>query len=93
MRTADPLARRLTGRVQTDAYPPAVLRSVLIAARRAGYPFEQAWPIAAEAALSHISYLRARDWWEALSATEGEWRTADAGKRSSLAEFTRTRAQ
>jgi hypothetical protein len=66
-----------------------VLRRVLGSARRAGYPFEQAWAIGAEAALSYMSERRAEEWWEALSATEREWAEAYARQRSRLEALTR----
>lgn len=81
----DPLARRLTGsRSNPEGDPLGVLRRVLSAARKAGYPFDQAWAIAAEAALSYMSERRAREWWEALSSTERAWADAYAKKRSRL---------
>jgi hypothetical protein len=60
---AGPLARRLTGSHDTAATDPlTVLRLVLASARRAGYPFEEAWAIGAEGALSHMSRRRAEEW-------------------------------
>ena len=64
------------------------MRLVLASARRAGYPFEEAWAIGAEAALSHMSDRRAREWWETLTATERAWADAYGRERSRLAEFT-----
>ncbi len=48
--------------------PLAVLRTVLASARRAGYPFEQAWAIGAEAALGYTNERRAHEWWDTLAA-------------------------
>lgn len=87
---ADPLARRLTGsRASPHAEPLAVMRRVLASARRAGYPFGEAWAIGAEAALSYMSDRKAREWWEALTATERAWADAYACDGSRLAELRR----
>lgn len=88
---ATPLDRRLTGeRTNPSADPLAVLRSVLASARRAGYPFEQAWSIGAEAALSYMTRRRAEEWWEALTDTERAWADAYAGEDSRLEALTRS---
>lgn len=85
---ADPLARRLTANRTNPATDPlAVLRRVLELARRAGFPFEQAWPLGAEAALSYLSSRRAEEWWEAMSATERAWAEAYTARPSSLAKL------
>jgi hypothetical protein len=82
---ASPLARRLTGsRSNPNADPLAVLRAVLASARRAGYPFGEAWALGAEAALSYMTSSRAREWWEALSSTERAWADAYARRASKL---------
>lgn len=85
--TADPLARRLTGSRATNetTAPLPVLRTVLASARRAGYSFEEAWTIGAEAALSYMTTRSAREWWDALTATEREWADAYARRGSNLA--------
>lgn len=83
-----PLARRLTGsRAEPSPDPLGVLRHVLASARGAGYPFGEAWAIGAEAALSYMSDRRAREWWEALTATEHAWADAYAREGSRLAEL------
>jgi len=64
-----------------------VLRTVLASARSAGYPFGEAWALGAEAALSYMSTTKARDWWDALSATEHAWAAAYAREGSRLASF------
>lgn len=88
--TLDPLARRLTGsRAEQHADPLAVLRLVLASARRAGYSFPEAWAIGAEAALSYMGERKAREWWEALTATERAWADAYARDGSRLAELQR----
>ena len=85
-----PLPRRLTGSRASPAAPDplAVLRTVLASARRAGMPFGEAWALAAEAALSYMNPGTAREWWDALTATEQAWSRAYARERSRLAEFT-----
>jgi len=65
-----------------------VLRSVLASARQAGYPFGEAWALGAEAALSYMTTTKAREWWDALTATEHERAAAYAREGSRLAEFT-----
>lgn len=86
-----PLARRLTGSraAPTSPDPLAVLRTVLASARRAGYPFGEAWSISAEVALSYMGHGQAREWWEALDATERAWAQAYAREGSRLAELRR----
>lgn len=85
---ADPLARRLTGsRTDRSADPLAVMRRVLVSAREAGYPFGEAWAIGAETALSYMSDRKAREWWEALTATERPWAQAYHREGSRLASF------
>ena len=86
----DPLARQLTvSRSEQRAEPLAVLRLVLASARRAGYPFGEAWVIGAEAALSYMGERKVREWWEALDATERAWADAYARAGSRLAELRR----
>ncbi len=60
-----------------------------IAARRAGFPFEQAWALAAEAALSHMPPGAARSRWDVLDATERGWSAAYRGNADRLAELRR----
>lgn len=80
---SDPLARRLTGeRTNPSGDPTAVLRAVLGSAWRAGYPFEQAWAIGAEAALFYMTTRQAREWWDALDATERAWAEAYARRKN-----------
>jgi hypothetical protein len=57
-------------------------------ARLAGYPFEEAWAIGAEAALSYMSDRKAQEWWDALTATEQAWVDAYALRGSRLADLT-----
>jgi hypothetical protein len=42
----------------------------------AGYSFEAAWPVAAEAALSYLSAPATREWWGVLDGTRTAWRHA-----------------
>jgi hypothetical protein len=85
-----PLARRLTdSRSNPSADPLAVLGRVLASARRAGYPFGEAWALGAEAALSYMTSSRAGEWWEALTATERAWADAYAGRDSRLDDLRR----
>ena len=83
---ANPLARRLTGSRATGELPDplGVLRTVLASARAAGYPFGEAWVIGAEAALSYMPSRQAREWWDALTATERAWADAYAQRGSKL---------
>jgi len=60
------------------------LGAVLASARSAGYPFGEAWALGAEAALSYMNPGTAREWWDALSATEHAWSRAYARERSRL---------
>lgn len=55
--------------------PPAVLRERLAAARADGVSFEEAWPVALEAAVSTVQWER-EEWIEALSGTVEAWRAA-----------------
>ena len=82
------LDRRLTGGEPVPE-PLAVVRLLLYAARRAGFPFEQAWALAAEAALSHMPPRDARSWWDVLNATEHEWAAAYEREGSRLDELAR----
>lgn len=87
---AAPLARRLTGshdQGRPVADPLSVLGVVLASARRAGYPFEEAWAIGAEVALSYMSLREAREWWDTLNATERAWSDAYARRGSRLADL------
>ena len=87
---ADPLARRLTGSsLNPSADPLAVLRRVLASARRAGYPFGEAWALGAEAALSYMNARKAEEWWAALNETERAWADAYAQTGSLLAALKR----
>jgi hypothetical protein len=79
------LDRRLTGPTNPDPDPLPAMRLVLTAARTAGYPFEEAWAVAAEAALSYMTERQAREWWNALSETERAWAEAYAREESRLA--------
>lgn len=89
--TRDPLARRLTGsRVNPNPDPYAVMRIVLAAGRRAGYPFGEAWAVAAETGLSYMSDRRAAEWWETLTATERAWADAYARRLSRLESLTQS---
>jgi hypothetical protein len=82
------LDRRLTGGEPVPE-PLAVVRLLLHSARRAGFPFEQAWALAAEAALSHMPPRAARSWWDVLDATERGWSAAYHGNADRLAELHR----
>ena len=62
---------------------------MLASARRAGYPFEEAWAIGAEVALSYMSPREAREWWDTLDATERVWSDGYARRGSRLADLQR----
>ncbi len=53
--------------------PSVVLRERLVAARRAGVSFEEAWPGALDAAVDASRWERA-EWLEVLSGTVEAWR-------------------
>ena len=76
---APPLERRLRGPIHPMPTPLAVLRVVLGAARSAGFPFEAAWSLAGEAALSYMDDADAEGWWTAIDGTRAAW--ADAYNR------------
>jgi hypothetical protein len=63
-----------------------VLRHQLADARRAGASFEEAWPVALDAALATAPNLvERRRWAVVLSETVGDWRTAYSGQEASAA--------
>jgi len=82
------LDRRLTGGEPVPE-PLAVVRLLLHAARRAGFPFDQAWALAAEAALSHMPPGAARSWFDVLDGTQDAWSAAYHGNADRLAELRR----
>jgi hypothetical protein len=87
VREASPLDRRLRGPTNPSPDPLGVVRTILLAARRAGFTFETAWTLAAEAALSYLTERQAREWWDVLSATEDGWRSAWVQETSPLGEL------
>ena len=88
-RAPDALSRRLTGG-EGSAEPLALVRVLLRAARRAEFPFEQAWAIAVEAALSHLTPREARRWLGVLDASHDAWNAAYHDDRKRLAELLTT---
>jgi hypothetical protein len=63
------------------------VRVLLTSARRAGFAFEDAWDLAAEAALSYRSERAACDWWDVLDSTRDAWCDAFVGRPASLADL------
>jgi hypothetical protein len=82
-----PLSRRLTGPINHHADPLGTAGVLLASAKLAGLPFDEAWTVAMETALSYMSAERARDWYSALEDTRAAWDDAYGGRPSSLAEF------
>jgi hypothetical protein len=65
--------------------PPEALRELLAAARREGVSFDQAWPVALEAAVGAVQWERA-EWRDILSSMVGTWRAAWERRDASSAE-------
>ena len=85
----DVAPRRLRGPGRPTPEPLALVRLILTSARRAGLPFEEAWRLAAEAALSYMSDRRAEEWWDVLAWGRSAWADAYEGRRSRFAAFPR----
>jgi hypothetical protein len=78
--------RRLRGPGQPTRDPLALIRVLTLAARNAGFTFEEAWTVATVTALHYMSDRRAEEWWDVLTATEpnaaGRQRTKGRARRS-----------
>lgn len=81
------LAAPRRGRPTSDVF--ALVRVLLLSARRAGFTFEEAWRLAVSAALSCMSDARADHWWEVLWSTRAAWEAATSTRRSPLAVLPR----
>jgi hypothetical protein len=83
-----PVQTRMRGDGIPTTDPLTVVRSVLVVARRAGFRFKRAYPLAAEAALGYMPEAEAQAWWDALNATRYAWADAYQGRhRSAFAEL------
>ena len=54
---------------------------ILTCARRADFPFEEAYDLAASTSLAFMSDRRAAEWWDGLARDRATW--SDAYRRSS----------
>jgi hypothetical protein len=61
------------GAIATDADPLTIQRCVYLAARRAGRTPEQAWLLAARAAMPHLGDELGADWWATLDPRQQAW--------------------
>lgn len=77
--------RRLRGPGHPTRDPLALVRVLTLAARCAGFTFEEAWTVATVTALHYMSDRRAEEWWDVLSSTERAWADAYLDRRSPLA--------
>jgi hypothetical protein len=66
--------------------PEVELRERLLAAKRAGIPFERAWPEAVAAALAGLTGKYRTTWRDALHWSEDSWRRAYEGDRDPAGE-------
>lgn len=53
-----------------------LVRVLLTLARRAGFPFEEAYDLAASTSLAYMSDRRAAELWEALTRKRAAWANA-----------------
>jgi hypothetical protein len=83
----DRLPRRLTGPINHHADPLGVAGVLLASAKLAGLPFDEAWTVMEEAALSYLSDKQAADWHDVLDGTRSAWEDAYSGRPSKLSAF------
>ena len=69
----------MSGRPTRD--PRKLVRVILTCARRADFPFEEAYDLAASTSLAFMSDRRAAEWWDGLARDRATW--SDAYRRSS----------
>lgn len=86
---AEAARRRLRGDGRPTPKPLALVGVILAAGRRAGFPFEEAWEVAAVTALGYMSERRADDWADVLDSTRAAWEDAYHDRRSPLAVLPR----
>ncbi len=65
------------------------MRVLTLAARRAGFSFEEAWTVATVTALHFMADQHADEWADVLNSTERAWADAYACRGSRLAELQR----
>ena len=77
-RRDQPRRARVTEIVEAEPArdPLKLVRVLLTCARRAGFPFEEAYDLAASTSLAYMSDRRAEEGWEALARNRAAW--ADA---------------
>lgn len=80
-----PPERRLRGPGRPARDPLALVRVLLTCARRAGFPFEEAYGLAASTALAYMSDRRAEELWGLLARNRRAW--ADAYRRPSRTQY------
>jgi hypothetical protein len=78
------LEKRLRGPGRPTPDPLALVRVLMLGARRAGFSFEEAWNLATATALAYMSDGRAEDWWDVLTSTRRAWADAYTDARSPL---------
>ena len=71
-----PVERRLRGRGRPTRDPLKLVRVLLSCARRAGFPFEEAYDLAASTSLAYMSDRRAEEGWEVLTRNRSGWAAA-----------------
>ena len=71
-----PLERRLRGPGRPTRDPLKLVRVLLSCARRAGFPFEEAYDLAASTSLAYMSDRRAEEGWEVLTRNRSGWAAA-----------------
>ena len=76
-----PVERRLRGHGRPTRDPLKLVRVILTCARRAGFPFEEAYDLAASTSLAYMSDRRAEEGWEALTRDRAAWADAYRGSR------------
>ena len=76
-----PVERRLRGPGRPTRDPLKLVRVILTCARRAGFPFEEAYDLAASTSLAYMSDRRAEEGWEALTRDRAAWADAYRGSR------------
>jgi hypothetical protein len=85
--TDEELAPALRGEGRPSPDPTALMGVLLSSARRAGFPFADAWKLATSAALSYMSERRAEQWADVLASTRHAWADAYEGRPSGLASL------
>jgi hypothetical protein len=76
---------RLRGDGRPSPDPTALIGVLLGSARRAGFPFADAWKLATSTALAYMSDARTERWADVLASTRHAWADAYDGHPSPLA--------